>query len=55
MQFVYEEKYIDDPANELWFSKYKHDIPVIHINGEYLMKHKINERLLTRTLRELTK
>ena len=25
----------------MWFEKYKHDIPVIHLNGKFLMKHKV--------------
>lgn len=54
MQFHYQEKYIDTPANVDWYEKYKDDIPVIHINGEYLMKHKVNEWLLKRTLNQLT-
>ena len=52
VQFDYEEKYIDDPSNEVWAEMYKVDIPVIHINGRYLMKHRVNEQLLRRTLEE---
>lgn len=50
MQFVYEEKYIDEPSNLEWYKKYQYDIPVIHINGQYLMKYRVNEWLLRRTL-----
>lgn len=53
LQFVYEECYIDDPANKVWFEKYKHEIPVIHINGRFIMKHRVNERLLRKTLNTL--
>lgn len=53
MQFIYEEQYIDEVCNHKWWEKYKYDIPVIHINGEYLMKHKVNERMLKKTLDNL--
>eukprot|EP00795_Rhopilema_esculentum_P005908 gene5908-11246_t len=32
---------IGDEKNSLWFEKYKYDIPVIHLNGKFLMKHKV--------------
>lgn len=47
---MYKEVYIDDPSNREWFEKYKYDIPVIHIDGDYLMKHRVNEHLLRRAL-----
>ena len=52
VQFTYEEKYIDDPSNEVWADQYRVDIPVIHLNGRYLMKHRVNEKLLRKTLEE---
>ena len=50
MQFFYEEQNIDDTGSEEWMAKYKFDIPVVHINGKYLMKHRINECLLRKAL-----
>ncbi len=52
LQFTYEERYIDDPANVEWFDKYKFDIPVIHLNDQFLMKHRVDEDVLKRALRQ---
>ena len=52
-QFTLKEVYIDAPGNEDWWERYKYDIPVFHINGEYLMKHRVNERLLLKRLDQL--
>jgi len=52
-QFTYEEKYIDEPGNSEWFEKYHHDIPVIHLNGEFLMQHRVNEEQLRRELERI--
>lgn len=49
-EFTYEEAYIDAADNEVWFEQYKYDIPVIHLNGAFLMKHKVDETLLKKTL-----
>lgn len=51
LQFVYEEKYIDIPENKEWFEKYKYHIPVIHLDGQFLMRHRVDERLLKEALR----
>ena len=32
---------ITDDKNAEWFSKYKYDIPVLHIDGAYWAKHRI--------------
>ncbi len=53
LQFVLEEVCIDLPGNEVWRDKYKNDIPVFHLRGEYLMKHRVNEKLLVNKLTEL--
>ena len=50
LQFVYEEKHIDVPENKEWFEKYRYHIPVIHLDGQFLMKHRVNERLLKEAL-----
>ena len=36
----------------LWNEKYCYDIPVFHLDGKYLMKHKANLSLLHRKLME---
>ena len=50
VQFLYEECHIDEACNETWYEKYKFEIPVIHLDGSYLMKHRVNERLLKKAL-----
>ena len=34
---------ITDAEHESWFSKYKYDIPILHINGQYWTKHRLDE------------
>ena len=53
VQFEYEEKYIDHPANEDWHKLYKHDVPVVHLNGHLFMKHRVDEEKLRAALEEL--
>ena len=36
-----EHVYIDKEENSAWFEKYRYDIPVIHLDGKFLMKHKV--------------
>eukprot|EP00522_Entomoneis_paludosa_P009665 CAMPEP_0172450208 /NCGR_PEP_ID=MMETSP1065-20121228/8653_1 /TAXON_ID=265537 /ORGANISM="Amphiprora paludosa, Strain CCMP125" /LENGTH=146 /DNA_ID=CAMNT_0013201985 /DNA_START=138 /DNA_END=578 /DNA_ORIENTATION=- len=33
---------ITDENHQEWFDKYKYDIPVLHINGQYWLKHKLS-------------
>lgn len=47
-----EEVDITEEGNEAWFEKYRYEIPVFHLNGSFLMKHRVNEELLEK---ELTK
>ena len=47
LQFFYEEKYIDIPENKEW---YRYHIPVIHLDGQFLMRHRVKERLLKEAL-----
>ena len=44
------EVFIDLPENGELFEEYKHDIPVLHLNGKFLMKHKVNIKVLERRL-----
>ena len=32
---------ITDPEHTEWFDKYKYDIPVLHVNGQYWTKHRL--------------
>jgi hypothetical protein len=34
---------ITDNGHEVWFSKYKYDIPVLHIGEQYWTKHRLDE------------
>jgi thiol-disulfide isomerase/thioredoxin len=34
---------ITDAGHEEWFSKYKYDIPVLHVNNQYWIKHRIEK------------
>ena len=36
-----EHVYIDREENNVWSQKYRYDIPVLHLNGKFLMKHKV--------------
>uniref|UniRef100_A0A8C4QEX2 Glutaredoxin-like protein n=1 Tax=Eptatretus burgeri TaxID=7764 RepID=A0A8C4QEX2_EPTBU len=52
-RFILEEVYIDRVENSSWYNKYKNDIPVFHLNGQFLMKHHINKKLLEKSLEKL--
>lgn len=41
-------EYVDiyGEGNEKWNELYKHDIPVLHINGKFAFKHKIDQKQL---------
>ena len=43
---------ITEKGHEAWFDKYKYEIPVFHLNGTFLMKHRVNEELLEQELRK---
>lgn len=38
-----EQVDITDAGHEEWFSKYKYDIPVLHVNNQYFAKHRIDQ------------
>ena len=38
-----EQVDITDEGHEEWFSKYKYDIPVLHVNNHYWIKHRIDQ------------
>ncbi len=37
-------------GNEKWFEAYRHDIPVVHLNGEEVFRHRVDERRLRELL-----
>ncbi|PKU43028.1 hypothetical protein llap_6663 [Limosa lapponica baueri] len=41
-RFILQEVDITLPENSAWYDKYKYDIPVFHLNGKFLMKHRVN-------------
>jgi len=53
MQFKLETVAIDAPGNEEWCRRYQYEIPVLHIDGKYLMKHKVQEDILRHSLKSV--
>ncbi|KAK2509989.1 hypothetical protein MC885_010688 [Smutsia gigantea] len=41
-KFVLQEVDITLPENSAWYERYKFDIPVFHLNGQFLMMHRVN-------------
>ncbi|XP_074876150.1 glutaredoxin-like protein C5orf63 homolog isoform X3 [Buteo buteo] len=41
-KFILQEVDITLPENSVWYDKYKYDIPVFHLNGKFLMKHRVD-------------
>ncbi|XP_053148216.1 glutaredoxin-like protein C5orf63 homolog [Hemicordylus capensis] len=52
-KFVLQEVDIMLPANSVWYERYKYDIPVFHLNGQFLMKHRVNTEKLEDQLLKL--
>lgn len=44
---------ITRPENQKFFKQYRYDIPVLHINGEFLCMHRLDADLLDTKLNEL--
>ena len=44
---------ITEDGNRKWYRKYRYDIPVFHLNGQFLMNHRVNETLFKEKLLEL--
>ena len=44
--------YIDKKGADKWFLKYKHDIPVFHFEGDFLMQHRADVELLEAKLEQ---
>jgi hypothetical protein len=49
--FNYIETDISRPENKEWFDLYCNDIPVVHINGVELARHRLREDALVQGLR----
>lgn len=41
---------ITAPGQEAWFECYRHHIPVIHLDGNEVFRHRVDERLLRERL-----
>ncbi|XP_049729434.1 glutaredoxin-like protein C5orf63 homolog isoform X2 [Elephas maximus indicus] len=41
------------PENSAWYERYKFDIPVFHLNGQFLMMHRVNILKLEKQLLKL--
>lgn len=52
LQFVLQLVDISLPENRTWFDRYKWDIPVFHLNGRFVMKHRVDLALLDKLLQE---
>ena len=53
LQFLLEEVDITAPQHSEWFEEYRYDIPVVHLNGDFVMWHRVNTELLESKLAEL--
>ncbi|XP_068127753.1 glutaredoxin-like protein C5orf63 homolog isoform X2 [Hyperolius riggenbachi] len=52
-KFVLEQVDITLPENKAWYDRYKYDIPVFHLNGQFLMMHRVNLKKLEMLLSKL--
>ncbi|KAM9330925.1 glutaredoxin-like protein C5orf63 homolog [Gastrophryne carolinensis] len=52
-RFVLEQVDITLPENSAWYERYKYDIPVFHLNGQFLMMHRVNLKKLEKSLSKL--
>ncbi|XP_006886092.1 PREDICTED: glutaredoxin-like protein C5orf63 homolog [Elephantulus edwardii] len=52
-RFILQEVDITLPENAAWYERYKFDIPVFHLNGQFLMMHRVNISKLEKQLLKL--
>ncbi|KAL1773361.1 glutaredoxin C5orf63-like [Sigmodon hispidus] len=52
-RFILQEVDITLPENSTWYERYKFDIPVFHLNGQFLMMHRVNTSKLEKQLLKL--
>jgi hypothetical protein len=50
--YDYEEINISSPGQEQWHKLYDTEIPVVHINGQEVARHKLNERTFIQKLKQ---
>lgn len=48
--FRYEEVDIGLPQHSAWLDQYTNDIPVVHVEGREIARHRLNESALTQSL-----
>lgn len=48
--FDYQEVNIDDEEQKEWFDLYKYDIPVVHIDGVEVARHRMEEAVFRQIL-----
>ncbi|KAK3522163.1 hypothetical protein QTP70_026980 [Hemibagrus guttatus] len=54
-RFVLQEVDITLPENSVWYDRYKYDIPVFHLNGQFLMMHRVSIAVLEKRLAKAEK
>ncbi|XP_030623691.1 glutaredoxin-like protein C5orf63 homolog [Chanos chanos] len=54
-RFILQEVDITLPENSVWYNRYKYDIPVFHLNGQFLMMHRVNTTILEKRLATIEK
>ncbi|KAL0965011.1 hypothetical protein UPYG_G00275620 [Umbra pygmaea] len=52
-RYIFQQVDITLPENQMWWDKYKYDIPVFHLNNKFLMMHRVNTALLEKRLDEV--
>uniref|UniRef100_A0A8C6AM93 Glutaredoxin-like protein n=2 Tax=Monodon monoceros TaxID=40151 RepID=A0A8C6AM93_MONMO len=52
-RFILQEVDIRLPENSAWYDRYKFDIPVFHLNGQFLMMHRVDVSKLEKQLQKL--
>ncbi|XP_066889490.1 glutaredoxin-like protein C5orf63 homolog isoform X5 [Kogia breviceps] len=52
-RFILQEVDITLPENSAWYDRYKFDIPVFHLNGQFLMMHRVDISKLEKQLQKL--
>ncbi|XP_042565243.1 glutaredoxin-like protein C5orf63 homolog [Clupea harengus] len=52
-RYTLQEVDITLPENKVWYDRYKFDIPAFHLNGQFLMMHRVNTTLLEKRLAKL--
>uniref|UniRef100_A0A3B4GTH0 Glutaredoxin-like protein n=1 Tax=Pundamilia nyererei TaxID=303518 RepID=A0A3B4GTH0_9CICH len=51
-KLVLQQVDISLPENRLWWDRYRWDIPVFHLNGQFVMKHRVDTALLDKLLQD---